>query len=180
MNPQLPSALPQREFAPRHRRGASPSQTHEGAANYRGLTRWGGGGGPYPVCPSSGQGRKAALLGLSSATEGQLKHWSHTDSKGSLPSSLKLFCSTSPRPWEGAEPLGGPDHAPRSLFSPGGTKVARSPGPPPARDLAVPPGTQSPPPRARPRADEGLDPRQNCAPRGWRSNSGKARGPSSA
>lgn len=68
--------------------GPSPSQTHEGAANYG---RWGRGGGPYPVCPSSGQGRKAALLGLSSATEGQLKHWTDNDSKGSLPFGLKLF-----------------------------------------------------------------------------------------
>lgn len=47
--------------------------------------------GPYPVCPSSGQWRNAAPLGLSPATEGQVKHWADTDSKGSLPSSLKLF-----------------------------------------------------------------------------------------
>lgn len=47
--------------------------------------------GPYPVCPSSGQWRNAAPLGLSPATEGQVKHWADTDSRGSLPSSLKLF-----------------------------------------------------------------------------------------
>jgi hypothetical protein len=50
-----------------------------------------GKGDPYPICPTGGQWRKAAPLRLRPATEGQLKHWADTDSKGSPPSGLKLF-----------------------------------------------------------------------------------------
>lgn len=153
----------ERECALRRRHGAASLTDPRRHPTTGGRAR--GKGDPYPVCPTSGQWRKAAPLGLSPATEGQLKHRADTDSKGSLPSGLKLFCSTSQRRGEGAEPLGRPDHAPRSWCSPGGTRVARRPGPPPFPDLTVPPRTQSPPPRAPPGADEGLDPRARlCTP----------------
>lgn len=119
--------------------------------------------GPGASLPSLSLRRQVAGASSSSpATEGQLRPGAATEL---APSGLKLFSQVGGGAGRALSLCAGlaPPRVPRVLL--GGTGAARRPGPPPARDLTVPPPTQEPPPTARPRAGEKLDPRAGeCAP----------------